>query len=143
MPVTRYPPPADFVYHDGDTFRVEWYYTAAGEMPAKTYYEALDGATQQRLGHIVRHMADKPLGTLLPKTLYRVEDKENKIYAFKPKDERFFNFTTEGRRIIITNAYHKHSQQMTKADMEKLAVASKSREDYLRRVQEGTYYEDQ
>ncbi len=84
---------------------------------------------------------DSPYGTLLPKTLYRIEDKENKIYAFKPRDERFFNFTIEGAKVIITNAYHKHSQQMTKLDLESLKIAVGYKQDYLKRVKEENYYE--
>lgn len=55
--------------------------------------------------------------------------------------DRFFNFTTEGSVVIITNAYHKHSQKMTKQDLEELRIAGRYRQDYLRRGKEGTYYE--
>ena len=48
---------------------------------------------------------------------------------------------TGRRRVIVTNAYHKHSQKMTKLDLEALEVAARCRADYLRRVQEGGYYE--
>ncbi|MFH1259406.1 MAG: hypothetical protein ABII74_06320 [Elusimicrobiota bacterium] len=85
--------------------------------------------------------ADTRPGTILPKTLYRVEDHENKIYALKPRDERFFNFMTIGAKIIVTNAYHKHSQKMTKQDMEHLRTAVRYKQDYLNRIREGTYYE--
>ncbi|MDO8756652.1 MAG: hypothetical protein Q7J64_01455 [Elusimicrobiota bacterium] len=58
----------------------------------------------------------------------------------KPRDERFFNFMTAGAKIIVTNAY-RHSQRMTKADLECLQVAVRRRQDFLRRAQDGTYYE--
>lgn len=41
----------------------------------------------------------------------------------------------------MTNAYHKHSRKMTKADLESLEVAVRCRADYLRRVDGGVYYE--
>lgn len=139
----QYPSFDDYVLHPGTTFRVEWYYTETGEMPAKADYLELSEGEQMRLLFIVRHMADRPIGSnRLPETMYRIEDKENKIYAFKPHAHRFFNFTTEGRAIIITNAYRKHSNKMTKADLKILAVAAKCRQDYLKRVREGTYYEN-
>ena len=72
--------------------------------------------------------------------MYRVEERENKIYAFKPGGERFFNFTAEGRKIILTNAYSKHSQKMTKQGLESLEIAIKYKKDYLKRSREGTYY---
>jgi len=139
----RYPSADDFILHDGLTFRVEWYYSDSGEMPARDYYLNLSDGEQTRLLFLVKHMADRPFGSnRLPETMYRIEDKTNKIYVFKPNAHRFFNFTTEGRAIIITNAYRKHSNKMTRADLEILAVSAKNRQDYLRRTQEGTYYEE-
>ena len=139
----RTPPVEEFVLHDGVNFRVEWYYTQAGEMPAKDYYLTLAPGTQDSLMHQVKFMSDRAFGSnRLPKTMYMLEDSENKIYAFKPQKQRFFNFMTEGRSIVITNAYQKHSQKMTAGDKKKLGVAAKCRLDYLKRVQEGTYYED-
>ena len=141
--VPTYPSPDDFIIHEGSSFRVEWYYSDSGDMPAKDYFDKeLSDAEQGRLLHIMKYMADKPFGSnRLPESMYRIEDKENKIYAFKPNAHRFFNFTTEGRKIVVTNAYRKHSNKMTKADLEILAVSAKYRKDYLRRVHEGGYYE--
>jgi len=138
----EYPDPEDVLYYQGRLFRIEWYYTAAGDIPALDYYQSLGETDQERLDLMVKYLADNPPGTILPKTMYRVEDKARRIYAFKPRDERFFNFSAEGGRIIITNAYHKHSQKMSRADLEHLETAAKRRADYLNRVREGTYYED-
>jgi hypothetical protein len=48
---------------------------------------------------------------------------------------------TVGAKIIVTNAYHKQSQQMRRIDLEGLKVAARYRQDYLTRIKEGTYYE--
>ncbi|OGR89449.1 MAG: hypothetical protein A3A86_03350 [Elusimicrobia bacterium RIFCSPLOWO2_01_FULL_60_11] len=96
---------------------------------------------QDRLDDMVRYLADSPFGTHLPATMYRIEDREEKVYAFKPGDGRFFNFMTEGRKIILTNAYRKHSQKMMKQDLEALEIAIKYKHDRIRRLEEGTYYE--
>lgn len=109
--------------------------------PAREYYLGLQSQDREKLVRLVRHLANGPIGTILTKSMYRIEDRENKIYALKPGDERFFNFMTEGRKIVITNAYHKHSQQMTVLDLEKLDKAARYRRDYLRRVSAGSYYE--
>ena len=138
-----YPRPDECLFYEGETFRVEWYYTAAGRLPAYEYYLTLDEAERERLKRIVRYIADGPFGTILSKTVYRIEDAAGKIYAFKSYADRFFNFTTEGRRIIITNAYRKHSQKMGRQGREGLAAAARYRADYLRRAQEGIYYEDE
>jgi hypothetical protein len=138
-----YPHQDDFLFYEGESFRVEWFYTIAGRMPGREHYFALDALDQERLLLVVKHIANAPIGTLFPKPLYRLEDGANKIYAFKPRGERYFNFTTAGRRIIITNAYSKHSQKMGKTDLDKLRTAVLYREDYLRRTQNGTYYENE
>ena len=54
--------------------------------------------------------------------------------------ERFFNFFTEGKKIIITNAYHKKGQ---KVDRRELAKAINLKRDYELRVRGGFYYETQ
>ncbi len=99
----------EMLYYAGAMFLVEWYVTEEGRIPGLEYYRGMSEVDQERLDHMVKYLADSRIGTQLPKVMYRVEDAKNKIYALKPRDERFFNFTTEGRRLIITNAYHKHS----------------------------------
>lgn len=138
-----YPKSEEILLYEGPYFTVEWYYTENGHLPALEYYRRMMEVDQHKLKLIVKHIADNPYGTQLPVTMYRIEDRHNKIFAFKPRSERFFNFTTEESAIIITNAYHKHSQKMTKQDAEELRIAVRYREDYLRRVKEGRYYEAQ
>ena len=138
----KHPDYDDVLIHPGRHLTAEWYYTVDCRMPAHEYYAALAEVDQDRFDDMIRYLCDSKPGVLLPKTLYRVEDPANKIYALKPRSERFFNFTTSGAKVIVTNAYHKHSQQMTKADIEVLKVAVRYRHDYLNRVLEGTYYED-
>ena len=137
-----FPEYADILIHHGRYFTAEWYYAAEGGSPAFDYYNALPETDQDRFDDMIRYLCETRPGTLLPKTFYRIEDHAHKIYALKPRDERFFNFMTTDARIIITNAYHKHSQQMTHADIGCLKTSVRYQQDYLRRVKEGTYYED-
>jgi hypothetical protein len=132
----------EILIHGGRYFSAEWYRTAGGRMPAMEYYSALSEIDQDRFDDMIRYLCDLKPGRLLPKSMYRVEDRINKIYALKPRDARFFNFTTFDAKIIVTNAYHKHSQQMAKNDRVELEIAVRYRRDYERRVREETYYED-
>lgn len=132
----------DVLIHSGRHFTAEWYYAVDGCLPALDYYNTLTEMDQDRFDDMIRYLCETRPGTLLPKTMYRIEDHSHKIYALKPRDERFFNFMTTGAKIIITNAYHKHSQQMTKSDLESLQIAVRCKQDYLRRVKEGSYYEN-
>jgi len=131
----------EYLYYQGATFAVEWYRDASGRMKAKEYYQSLAAEERKRLDDLVAYLADSPWGTRLPKTLYNEEDAPHKIYAFKPQAHRFFNFMTVGKKIIIVDAYRKHSQQMNKKDLQLLKTVIAAREDYLHRAKVGTYYE--
>lgn len=136
--VTRW---GDVLYYRGKNYSVEWYFMENGELPGLDHYKGMDETSQDRLDYMVRYMADAEPGTFLPSDMYRVEDARNRIFAFKPRAERFFNFITAGRKIIITNAYRKHSQKMEKKDRRVAEKAAEYRADYLRRTKEGRYYE--
>lgn len=136
-----YPPREEYVIYEGPAFTVEWYYTEEGYMPAYEFFKDMDESTQDRFLAMVKYMADSAHGTHLPKTMYNIEDQEHKIYAFKPHGQRFFNFMTAGHKIIVTNAYSKSSQKMTKKDLEKLKISIAYKEDYSGRVARGDYYE--
>ena len=128
-----------YVYYRGATFTVEWYREPGGRMRAKEYYDALPLEDQKRLDDLVDYLADAPFGTRLAKSLYNLEDAENQIYAFKPRSHRFFDFMTLGAKIIIVNAYRKHSQQMTKKDRHVLKAVIEARKSYLSRTNTGVY----
>jgi hypothetical protein len=136
-----YPSPEEILFYDGAHFTVERYYAQGGHLPALEYYRRMPEVDQHKLKLLAKYLADSPHGTQLPMTMYRIEDRANRIFAFKPRAERFFNFMTDGSAVIITNAYHKHAQQMTRQDVEELRLAGRYRQDYLRRMKEGTYYE--
>ena len=136
-----YPKPEDILFHEGRYFTVEWFYLENGKLPAFEYYRRLSEVDQHKLKLVVKYIADNPYGTKLPLTMYRIEDHHNKIFAFKPRAERYFNFMMKRSVIIITNAYHKHSNKMTKQDLEELQTSIRYKLDYVRRVKEGAYYE--
>ena len=71
-------------------------------------------------------MAD--IGHIYDETKFRIEDKQNKIYCFKPRKERFFCFFFAGKKIIITSAYMKKKQKL---DRKELVKAIQIRDEYL------------
>ena len=78
-----YPAPEEILYFQGKYFTVEWYYTAGGELPGLAYYRSMRENERQRLDYMVKYLADSPAGTLLPATMFRIEDRENRIFALK------------------------------------------------------------
>jgi hypothetical protein len=125
----------DYIFYQGDKFKIEFYYTPKNDIPAKAYYEASSHQVQIKLLALVKYMAEH--GKIFDKTKFREVDKKYKIYEFKPKAERFFNFFSKGKKIIITNAYPKKGQ---KVDRQELDKAINIKKDYDVRVKGGNYY---
>ena len=128
----------DYVFYQGVKFQVEFYFTEKGEVPAKEYFDSSDRQVQIKLLALVKYMAEE--GRLFDEMKFRLVDKKEKIYEFKPMAERFFNFFTEGKKIIIINAYRKKGQ---KVDPRELGRAINLKRDYESRVKGGVYYENQ
>ncbi len=125
----------DYVFYQGEKFQVEFYFTEKGELPAKDYFDSLDRQAQIKLLVLVKYLAEQ--GRLFDETKFRIVDKKEKIYEFKPMSERFFNFFYEGQKIILTNAYRKKGQ---KVDRQALVKAINLKSDYELRVKGGGYY---
>ena len=130
------PKKEDYIFYLGDKFQVEFYFTETGKMPAKEYFENEKKDVQVKLAALVKYIADH--GRLFDKTKFRKVNSEGKIFEFKPKEHRFFSFFYKEKKIIITNAYMKKSQKVSKNDLEK---AKNIKRDYIVRFIGGNYYE--
>ena len=91
---------------------------------------------QVKLAALVKYVADH--GKIFDITKFRKVDSKDNIFEFKPIDHRFFSFFYKGRKIIITNAYMKKSQKISKRGLEK---AKNMKKTYIDRLKEGIYYE--
>lgn len=129
------PKKEDYVFYSGERFQVEFYFTQKGEMPAKVYFDKAPLNVRVKLAALVKYIAEH--GGFLDVGKFRQVDPRRKIYEFKPAGHRFFSFFYQGGKVIITNAYMKKSQKVSKQDLGK-AVAAKS--DYIARHKGGIYY---
>ena len=102
----------DYIFYQGEKYRVEFYFNEKNELPAKKYLESSSYQVQLKLLALVKYIAEN--GKLFDINKFRQVDKKEKIYEFKPRAERFFNFFYEGKKIIITNAYRKKGQKVNK-----------------------------
>ena len=75
-------------------------------------------------------------GKIFDKTKFNNEG--DGIFAFKPKPERFLCFFVSGKKIIITNAFRKKTQKISKGEKDR---AIKLKKDYNKRFRSGVYYE--
>ena len=130
------PKSEEYIFYQGEKFQIEFYYTEKGEIPAREYLESISSRkVVVKLAAYVKLIADE--GMLYDEKRYRIVDRRERIYEFKPANYRFFNFFHAGRRIIITNGYAKKSR---KADRRELRRAVNLKKDYERRISEGRYY---
>lgn len=61
---------------------------------------------------LVKKMGD--FGVIFDKTKFRNEG--DGIYAFKPQPDRYLCFFFVGKKIIVTNAFHKKSDKLPKSE---------------------------
>ena len=125
----------EYIVYTGEKFSVEWYFDENTKSQAMDYFNSLDENEQRKLLYLVKRLGD--FGVISDKTKFNYE--EDGIWAFKPKPDRFLSFFTNGKKVIITNAFQKKCQKMPKTEKEK---AVKCRTDYEERIKGGTYYDN-
>lgn len=125
----------EYVAYSGQFFVIEWYYDSNCKSDVFEYFKNLDEGQQRKAMMLFKRMGD--FGKILDKTKFRNES--DKIYAFKPQPDRFLSFFCIGKKIILTNAFCKKTDKLPKEEKEK---AENRMNDYLKRTQEGTYYDN-
>ncbi len=123
----------EYIVYQGSEYIIEWYFDQKGISKSFNYYQKLDKARRIQLLKLVKRLGD--IGKIYNKELFRNEGE--KIFAFKPKPDRYLCFFYTEKKVIITNAFTKKSQKIPKEEKEK---AIKSMNDYQKRVEEGGYY---
>jgi len=123
------------IAYKGSEFTIEWYYDANGNSQALEYLMNLDTSNQHKVFYLFKRLGD--FGKISDKTKFRNEG--DQIFSFKPKPDRFLAFFVKGKKVIVTNAFQKKSNKLPKDEKRK---ALGFRKDYLKRVKEGSYYEE-
>jgi Phage derived protein Gp49-like (DUF891) len=116
----------DFLVYDGQRFSVFFHAESSDSSKVYDYYKDCDDVTRASLLYLVKRIAD--IGHIYDDTKFRIEDKQHKIYCFKPKKERFFCFFYTGQKIIITSGHTKKKQKLDRNELEK---AVRIRAEYL------------
>ena len=107
----------DFLIYQGVHYSVYFHAELQGSSGVRDYFKSCDNVTRASLLFLVKTIAD--IGRIYDKTKFRYEDKLNKIYCFKPRNERFFCFFFAGKIIIITSAYTKRRQKLDQNELKK------------------------
>ena len=106
-----------FLLYTGKHYLIYFHSENSKSSAVYDYFENCDKITQASLLHLAKRMGD--VGKIYDTTKFRLEDKENKIYVFKPRKERFFCFFFVGKKIIITSAHKKRRQKLDKNELKK------------------------
>lgn len=124
----------EYIAYQGIRHTIEWYFTEKGNSPALDYYNKLDTSQRLKVIYLLKRMGD--IGKIHDVTKFNNEG--DKIFAFKPKPDRFLCFFERDGKIIITNAFCKKQQKLPQNEKER-ALAYK--ENYEKRMKENIYYE--
>lgn len=116
----------NFLIYSGERYSVFFHAEANHSSEVFDYYNHCDDVTRASLLYLVKRIAD--FGHIYDETKFRIEDKQHKIYCFKPKKERFFCFFFTGQKIIITSGYTKKKQKLDRSELTKVV---KIRELYI------------
>lgn len=124
---------SEFIIYGGPKFTLEWFVNENGKSQAREYYYKLTQNRRIQFLKLVKRIGD--YGKIVNKEKFRNEG--DRIYAFKPKPDRFLCFFYIGKRIIVTNAFTKKSQKLPTNEKEK---AIQLMRNYKFRVKRGEYY---
>ena len=106
-----------FLVYKGDHHSIYFHAETKSSSKVKEYYKQCDDVTRASLLYLAKRMGD--VGHIYDETKFRIEDKKNKLYAFKPKKNRFFCFFFKDKEIIITSAYRKRKQKLDPKELNK------------------------
>ncbi len=116
----------NFLIYKGAYFSVYFHAETGVYSSVHEYFESCDDTIQASLLFLVKTLADT--GRIYDETKFRIEDRQNKLYCFKPREERFFCFFFAGKKIIITSAYTKKKQKLDRGELRK---AIRIRKEYF------------
>jgi phage-related protein len=124
----------EYIAYSGEKYTIEWYYNSRGKSTALEYYQSLSADERIKVLQLFKRMGDA--GEIKDTTKFNNEG--DRLYAFKPKPDRFLCFFYIGKKIIVTNAFRKKQPKLPKTEKDR---ALKLKNDYETRVKQGDYYE--
>jgi hypothetical protein len=130
----------DLAVVDGEVRSLEWFWTAAGEMPGLDAFDELDDEAKAAVIATFRHWADLPHGKRASESRINEESSEPKILAAKAGKHRFTMFHAGGDIWVVHRHYLKRKTKLDKIGRTVVKTTVLAIDDYERRVKDGTYY---
>jgi len=131
----------DLPFYDGKTRFLEWYWDAAGEMPARDAYGRLDADGRAAVLASAKYWADLERGKRVNDSRINEEHDDPLILAIKGDVHRFTTFHAGYDTWIVCDYYRKQKKKLDKIGKTSIKRTLRYMADYFQRVKEGTYYE--
>jgi len=125
----------EYSAHDGEKFEIEWYFDSNGKSEVLEYYKDLPVEHRAKTLALFKRLA--LFGEIKDRTKFNSEG--DGLYAFKPIPHRFLCFFVKGKKVIVTNAFHKKTDKLPRNEKEQ---ALRRKSDYEERTKKGTYYKN-
>lgn len=97
----------EYIAYEGIRYTIEWYFDINSQSQALAYYKALTIEERAKVLRLFKRMGDAG-----EKDTTKFNYEGDKIYAFKPKPDRFLCFFFKDKKIIVTNAFRKKQQKL-------------------------------
>lgn len=114
--------------YDGTVFRIEFYVTLNGIIPAENWLEQLPRATQQKFAALFARMGDT--GKIWNERKFKHLTETDQLFEFKVEADRILCFFFLGRRLILTHGFKKTSDRTPKREIDR---ADTYKKDFERR----------
>ena len=124
----------EYIIYEDEYFTVEWFYDEKGVSQALGYFGELSSREEAKFISLVVRIAK--VGKIFNKTKFNNEG--DQVYAFKPMPHRFLCFFFKGKKIIVTNSFHKKQQKLPANEK---ARAIDYMQSYIERTKKGAYYD--
>jgi hypothetical protein len=124
---------SEYTAYKGTHFEIEWFFDENDKSEVLEYFKELSLPLQVKTMALFERMA--VFGEIRVHTKFNSEG--DGLYAFKPIPHRFICFFVKGRKIMITNAFHKKTEKLPKNEKDR---ALRRKTNYEARAKKGIYY---
>jgi hypothetical protein len=132
----------DLTIHEGPCRSFEWFWADDGSMPGLDAFEGLTARDRGDFLASVKHWGKTKFGMTPAKSRINVESTDPVIVAIKVGKHRFTAFREEsGSTWVVYTHYLKEGSRRDKTGDRAVESTKRARQDYMRQVEDGTYYE--
>ena len=116
--------------YDGKVFKIEFFVTESGKVPAEEWLESLTEKQQAKFVALFMRFGD--LGKIWNERKFKHLSGTDQIFEFKVDSGRVLSFFFYGKRLVLTHGFSKKSAKTPKKEIE---MAEKFKQEFEKRDQ--------